>query len=110
MLGASEYLTGKITSAVGGLFGGLGILTFIKPASINEAFMRGGISTGSAVIFAGPILDRVGLTNDWDTQIASGAIVGFTAYFILGAVANFFRKNEKSDILEVVDKVKGKKK
>jgi hypothetical protein len=110
MLGPSEYLTGKITSAVGGLFGGLGILTFIKPASINEAFMRGGISTGSAVIFAGPILEHVGIPNNWDTQIASGAVIGFVAYFILGAVANFFRKNEKSDILEVVDKVKGEKK
>ncbi len=81
-------------------------MTYIRPTNITEAFTRGGVSTGSACIFSAPVLVLAGINPTWDMQIASGAIIGFTAYFILGAVANFFRRHEKRDILEVLDEVK----
>jgi len=106
----SGYIAGKIAAGTGGLVGGFGVMTYIRPTNITEAFTRGGISTGSACIFAAPVLVVVGIEPTWDMQIASGATIGFVAYFVLGAVANFFRRNEKADIVEVVEEVKKVKK
>jgi hypothetical protein len=106
----SQYLVVKIASAIGGFFGGAGMMSFIKPRSISEAFMRGAMSTGSAIIFADPVLRVVGLEVDWEMQLMSGGIVGFVAYSLLGAVANFFKQNEKTDIVTLVNKAKGKRK
>jgi len=72
--------------------------------------MRGAMSTGSAIIFADPVLRVVGLEVDWEMQLMSGGIVGFVAYSLLGAVANFFKQNEKVDIVTLVNKAKGKRK
>lgn len=106
MIDVSDYIVSKLTASIGGLFGGFGLMTYIRPRTITEAFTRGGISTSSACIFAAPALVLAGIRTDWDMQIASGAVIGFIAYFVLGAVANFFRRNEKRDIFEVVDTVK----
>ena len=106
---ASDYIISKLTAGVGGLFGGFGLMTYIKPTSVTESFARGGVSTGAACIFASPLLVFAGVKPDWDMEIASGALIGFTAYFILGAVANFFRRNEKRDIIEVVHSVTKKR-
>jgi len=105
----SDYIISKLTAGVGGLFGGFGLMTYIKPTSVTEAFARGGVSTGSACIFASPLLVFAGVKPDWDLEIASGALIGFSAYFALGAVANFFKHNEKRDIVEIVQKVTNKK-
>lgn len=102
----SAYLTSKIASAVGGLFGGAGMMSFIKPRSVSEAFTRGGISTGSAIIFAAPSLKLLGLGGDWEMQLMAGAIIGFVAYSLLGAVANFFETNKHADIVELLKKAK----
>lgn len=106
----SQYIVTKIASAIGGFFGGAGMMSFIKPRTISEAFMRGAMSTGSAVIFADPVLRVAGLEVDWEMQLMSGGIVGFIAYSFLGAVANFFKQNEKADIVTLVNKAKGKRK
>lgn len=105
----ASYLASKIASALGGFLGGAAILTFIRPKSIGEAFVRGGISTGSAIIFAEPLLDLIKLQNDWNYQLAAGAVVGFVSYSVLGAVANFFSKNRNDDIVTLVKKAKGKR-
>jgi hypothetical protein len=42
---------------IGGLFGGATILTYIRPQTIGEAFVRGGVSVGSATVFASPIIE-----------------------------------------------------
>jgi len=106
----AQYLAAKIASAIGGFFGGAGMMSFIKPRSISEAFMRGAMSTGSAIIFADPVLRVVGIASDWEMQLMSGGVVGFLAYSLLGAVANFFKQNEKADIVTLVNKAKGKRK
>lgn len=100
------YLTAKVASMVGGLFGGFAILTFIKPKTIGEAFMRGGMSVGSAMVFGQPLLVLADIPSNWETQLMSGFCVGFLAYTVLGMIANFLIKNQNKDIVEAVKDVK----
>lgn len=100
------FFTSKIASMIGGLFGGAAILTFIRPTTIGEAFTRGGISAGSAIIFGVPILEAMNLSTSWEFQLMAGFCVGFVAYSILGMVANFLAKNEKRDVVEVIQEIR----
>lgn len=97
---------GKIAAMMGGLFGGLAILTFIKPKTIGEAFLRGSLSTGSATIFANPLVGLANLDQNWETQLMAGSVVGFIAYSVLGMIANFLIKNQNKDIVEAVKDIK----
>jgi len=106
MADPTGYLTAKVASMIGGLFGGFAILTFIRPKTISEAFMRGGVSVGSSMVFTYPLIDMIGLSNNWETQLMGGFCVGFLAYTVLGMVANFLQKNQHKDIVEVVKEVK----
>lgn len=109
MADPTGYLTAKVASMVGGLFGGFAILTFIKPKTVSEAFMRGGMSVGCATVFGQPLLEIAGISSNWESQLMSGFCVGFLAYTILGMVANFMIKNQDKDIVQVVKEVKKKK-
>lgn len=100
------FLTTKVASMIGGLFGGAAILTFIKPKSITEAFTRGGVSVGSAIIFSIPLLETLKMSIDWEFQMMAGFCVGFIAYSVLGMIANFLEKNQSKDILQVVKDAK----
>lgn len=108
MADPTGYLTAKVASMIGGLFGGFAILTFIRPKTISEAFMRGGVSVGSSMVFTYPLIDMIGLSNNWETQLMGGFCVGFLAYTVLGMVANFLQKNQHKDIVQVVKEVKKK--
>jgi hypothetical protein len=101
-----DYFTAKLASMIGGLFGGAAILTFIKPQTVGEAFVRGGVSVGSAMVFAVPLVEAFHLDNNWETQLMGGFCVGFLAYSILGMVANFLKKNQDKDIVEAVKEIK----
>jgi hypothetical protein len=107
--GMNEFipaLSSKLGSVLGGFFGGSAILTFIKPTSLGEAFLRGSLSTGSAVVFADALLKYFNLNTDWENSMMSGFIVGFFAYSILGMIANFLIKNQTKDIVEVMKDLK----
>ena len=106
MADPTGYITAKVASMIGGLFGGFAILTFIRPKSISEAFMRGGVSVGSSMVFTYPLLDMLGISNNWETQLMGGFCVGFLSYTVLGMVANFLQKNQHKDIVEVVKEVR----
>lgn len=106
MADPTGYLTAKVASMVGGLFGGFAILTFIKPKTIGEAFMRGGVSVGSSMVFTQPLLVMADIGNNWETQLMGGFCVGFLAYTVLGMIANFLVKNQHKDIVQVVKDVK----
>lgn len=106
---STGFLSAKLASMIGGLFGGAAILTFIKPKSVGEAFMRGGVSVGSAVIFASPVLRYLDLPDTWDYQAIAGFITGFFAYSLLGMVANLLIKHKDSTILDFANEVRGKK-
>ncbi len=101
-----DYIVAKLASMIGGFFGGAAILTFIKPKTIGEAFVRGGVSVGSAIIFAGPALKWMDMSSNWETELMSGFVVGFLAYSILGMIANFLKKNQNKDIVEAVKEIK----
>lgn len=97
-----DFIVSKIAAMIGGFFGGAAILTFIRPKTIGEAFIRGGVSVGSAVVFSSPLLAWIELSNNWENQLMVGFVVGFLAYSILGMVANFLIKNQHKDIAEAV--------
>lgn len=102
-----SYITQKLTAALGGLIGGASIMSYIKPHSIGEAFARGGTSTGAAIIFAGPCLVALRLPAGWEMQLVSGFVIGFLAYSVLGAVANFLDRHKEKDITELVKAARG---
>lgn len=102
----ASYISAKLASMIGGLFGGAAIMTFIRPKTIGEAFTRGGISVGSAIIFSAPLLENLGMNLNWENQLMAGFCVGFVAYSVLGMVANFFIKNQNRDIVETIKTVK----
>lgn len=106
MADPTGYLTAKVASMIGGLFGGFAILTFIKPKTISEAFMRGGMSVGCATVFAHPLLELADFTSNWETQLMSGFCVGFLSYTVLGMVANYMAKNQHKDIVQAVKDAK----
>lgn len=102
----SSFFATKIFSMLGGFLGGAAILTFIKPQSIGEAFVRGSVSTGSAMIFSIPLLDFLQMSNNWENQMMAGFCIGFVAYSILGMVANFLKNNHHKDIIETIKDLK----
>lgn len=102
----SGFLMTKLASMIGGLLGGAAILTYIRPSSIGEAFMRGGMSVGSAIVFAVPVIDKLNLANNWENQLMAGFCIGFMAYSILGMIANFLHKNKNKDIVEAIKEIK----
>lgn len=106
MADPASYISAKIAAMIGGLIGGSTILTFIRPKTIGEAFMRGGTSVGSAMIFATPLLRALEMSLDWETQLMAGFIIGFVSYSILGMIANFFIKKKNDDIIDVVTDIK----
>lgn len=100
------YISAKIAAMIGGFLGGATILTFIRPQTIGEAFIRGGVSVGSATIFSTPVLDMLHMEQNWEYQAMAGFCIGFVAYSVLGMVANFLLKNHNKDIVTVVKEVK----
>ena len=100
----------KAAAGIGGLFGGLAIFTFLKPHNLRDAAIRGGVSTGSAIIGSAPLTRYLGMDPyDWEFSLTMGAAIGFCSWFVLSAVGNYFKKHEGEDIMEVVKSVKESK-
>ena len=106
MADPSSYVSAKLASMIGGFLGGSAILTFIRPKTIGEAFMRGGTSVGSAMIFSTPLLNAFGWPTDWETQLMAGFCIGFISYSVLGMVANYLFIKRNSNIVDVVSDIK----
>ena len=106
--GATAFLLHKIASGVGGMLGGLAMFAFWKPLNMLDACIRSGISTGSAVIFAMPVLEMLELRVDMDMALLAGAIIGFFAWSILSMVARMLKRfdREDKDILDVLREIK----
>jgi len=104
-----SYISAKIASMLGGFFGGAAILTFIKPKTIGEAFVRGGVSVGTAIIFSSALIELIKLTPSVENYAVAGFCVGFIAYSVLGMIANFLQKHQNDDIVSVVNDIRGKK-
>ena len=106
--GATAFLLHKIASGVGGMLGGLAMFAFWKPLNMLDACIRSGISTGSAVIFAMPVLEMLEFRVDMDLALLAGAIIGFFAWSILSMVARMLKRfdREDKDILDVLREIK----
>ena len=102
------YLLAKAASALGGLLGGLTMMAYIRPISITDAALRGGISTGTGIIFSQPIIEWLNVTNSLEFLTLFGFIIGFLSWSVLALVARFFKKAEKEekDIIDVVRDIK----
>jgi hypothetical protein len=109
-----EWISAKISSFIGGILGGLSILSYIPPKDTKEAFMRGGVSVGFALMFAQPILLQIGLEvqpNElWMYELGIAFLCGFVGYSVMNWVANFLAKNQNKDIMEIGREIKNPKK
>lgn len=110
----TQYIVTKILYALGGIFGGVAIGMFWRPAQLRHhgavaaGVMIGGLSAGAAVAFGGLIAQALGLdARGADVAMAVGTTVGLVALAAIGWLANFFNKRQDKDILEVVTEVKG---
>lgn len=84
-------------------------MAFIKPKGILDAALHGSVSTFAGVVFSGPVLKYFEIApTDWEFQMMAGFVIGFFAWFIMSAVANFFQQNEGKDILTVAQQAKSK--
>lgn len=106
MADPASYVGTKVAAMIGGFLGGAAILTFIRPKTIGEAFTRGGVSVGSAIIFSGPLIKYLEMSADWDGQLMSGFCIGFVAYSVLGMIANFLSKHKDATIVEAAGNIK----
>lgn len=102
------FIATKVAAAIGGLMGGIGFMAFLKPKSIMDAAIRGGVSTGTAIIGSAVSLEMIGLPVNIEYSLFMGAVIGFVSWGVLGLVARFFIKAEETNqtILDVVKEIK----
>lgn len=85
------------------------MLYFIKPTNLLDATVRGGVSTGSAIIGAAPLLMAMNANpNSWEMHLCAGAVIGFLSWGVLSMIARFFIKaaENNEDIVDAVKKFK----
>jgi hypothetical protein len=100
------FLTAKIMAGLGGLIGGLALMSYIKPRSILDATLRGGISTGTGIIFSPPLVEWFDATPTMDVYLMFGFVIGFLSWGVLSLIARVFSNAEKNkeDIIDVVNR------
>jgi hypothetical protein len=103
-----EIVAAKLASAAGGLFGGLTMFAFMKPTTIMDATIRGGVCTGAAIIFAPIICEYLNTQQTTNHLLAAGASIGFLTWGVLSMTARFFIKAEAAnkDIVEAAKEIK----
>ena len=103
-----EIVMTKAAAAAGGLLGGLAMFAFMRPHTIMDATIRGGICTGTAIIFSPIILEYIEALSNIEHLLAAGSILGFISWGVLSMVARFFIKAETAnkDIVEAVKEIK----
>jgi len=98
----------KSASAAGGLFGGLTMFAFMRPKTILDATIRGGVCTGAAIIFAPILCEYMETKLTTEHLLAAGAVIGFLSWGVLSMIARFFIKAEAAnkDIVEAAKEIK----
>lgn len=97
-------ITMKVMSAFGGFLGGSSLLIYIKPKNIKDGIVRVLVSTAAAATLAPPITLKIfDATAASDSEVLMGVAfsIGFIAWNVLGAVANFFANRQGKDIVEM---------
>lgn len=92
----------KAVSAAGGFLGGSSLLVYMRPASLKEAVMRVLVTTVAATMTA-PAISLKLLDNDSPEVLGGVAFgIGFIAWNVLGAIAQFFTNRQGQDIKQIV--------
>ena len=101
------FIGAKLAAACGGLFGGLAVMAFMKPSTLLDATIRGGISTGAAIIGSTLMIDAMNWSDAVEYHAIAGAIIGFCAWSVLGMCARVFIKVEqnKLDAIQVASAI-----
>lgn len=92
----------KGISAAGGFLGGSSLLVYMKPKDLKDALLRVGVTTIAATMVT-PAISLKLLDND-NPEVLGGVAfgVGFVAWNVLGAVAQFFANRQGQDIKQLV--------
>ena len=92
----------KAVSAAGGFLGGSSLLVYMKPASLKEAIVRVAVTTVTALMTA-PAISLKLLDNETPEVLGGVAFgIGFIAWNVLGAIAQFFAARQGQDIAQIV--------
>lgn len=96
----------KLISAIGGFLGGSSILVYMPAKDWNDAVKRIGVSIVAAVMLTVPVADKIFDTVDNEVLMGVAFVIGFAAWFTLGAFARFFENRQGKDILQITKDVK----
>lgn len=96
----------KAVSAAGGFLGGSSLLVYMRPASLKEAVVRVAVTTVAATMTAPAIALKL-LDNETPEVLGGVAFgIGFIAWNVLGAIAQFFANRQGKDIVQIVKDTK----
>lgn len=114
--GIVGYLLSKIIPVVSGVFGGLTLSSFWMPKEIRKKgrfisiFLIAFISGGMSFAIGPVILNYLDLQSyNLNNIVAISYMTGALSLAVVNWIANFFIKNEKKDITEVINIVRDAK-
>jgi hypothetical protein len=109
----AAFAISKIFYAVGGIFGSGSIGAFWQPKALDgygryaKGLIIGGVGALAPVMVGSLIAEKLGLDPySADVGMAIGTGVGISIMGILAFAANYFKKREGMDIVEVVQEAK----
>lgn len=96
----------KLISAIGGFLGGTSILVYMPAKDWPDAIKRVGVSIVAATMLSVPIAGKLFDDVNNENLMGTAFVVGFAAWFLLGAIAKFFENKQGKDILQLTKDVK----
>lgn len=96
----------KLIAAIGGFMGGTSILVYMPAKDWGDAVKRVGVSVVAAIMLSMPIASKLFDEVNNENLMGTAFVVGFAAWFLLGAVAKFFENKQGKDILQLTKDVK----
>lgn len=88
---APEIVTVMIAKAAGSLMGSIVALVFMPPTGLREFYSRFFVSAITGVFFASTAQDKLGLSNTFEGHAAAAFAVGFSGWWVLGAIIRVVR-------------------
>lgn len=99
-------IAAKLLSAIGGFLGGTSILIYMPAKNWTDAVKRVGVSVVAAVMLSVPLAEHIFDKTNNENLMGTAFMVGFAAWFLLGALARFFENRQNQDILQITKDIK----